>query len=95
MALGGLLLLAACGESGPNDELGAGPETTTRALSTTTTPPLTEPTAAPGLEFPPPVTVRYFDESVALQAWAYCYRSGRVDGSPPPNRRMWAALRRL
>jgi len=83
VTLGGLLLLAACGESGPNDELGAGPETTTRALPTTTTLPSTEPTAPPGLEAPPPVTVRFFDESVALQAWTYCYRSGCVDGSPP------------
>jgi hypothetical protein len=83
VALGGLLLLAACNESGANDELGAGPETTTRALPTTTTASSTEPTAPPGLEAPPPVTVRFFDESVALQAWTYCYRSGCVDGSPP------------
>lgn len=27
--------------------------------------------------------MRFFDESVALQAWAFCYRSGCVDGRPP------------
>jgi hypothetical protein len=83
VAVAGVLLLAGCGEATPDDQLGAGPETRT-APSTTTTPPSTEPTAPPPLEAPPTVTVRFFDQSVALQAWTYCYASGCVDGSPPP-----------
>jgi hypothetical protein len=35
------------------------------------------------LDAPPPVTVRFFDESVDLQAWTYCYRTVCADGSPP------------
>ena len=35
------------------------------------------------LERPPPVTVRFSDESVALQAWAYCFDGVCIDGSPP------------
>lgn len=77
VALAGLLLLAACGEATPDRRVGAGPETTTTAA------PSIESTAPPELEAPPPVTVRFFDGSVALQAWTYCYRSGCVDGSPP------------
>jgi hypothetical protein len=84
MALAGALLLAACGEATPDDQVGAGPETTSPTPpSTTTTAPSTEPTATPELEAPPPVTLRFFDDSIALQAWTYCYRSVCVDGSPP------------
>jgi hypothetical protein len=73
----GLLLLAACGEASPDPQVGASPE------RTTTTARSIEPTAPPELEAPPPVTVRFFDESVALQAWTYCYRTVCADGSPP------------
>jgi hypothetical protein len=81
-ALAGLLLLAACGEAAPDPQVGASPE------RTTTTAPSVEPNAPPGLDAPPPVTVRFFDESVALQAWSYCYRTACVHGSPsaqPPD----------
>lgn len=42
-----------------------------------------EPMEGGGLEAPPPVTIRYFDDAIALHAWTYCYRSGCVDGAPP------------
>ncbi len=77
VALAGLLLLTACGEGAPEGLDGAGPETTTTRASST------EPAGAPELDAPPPVTVRFFDESVALRAWRYCFRSACVDGSPP------------
>jgi hypothetical protein len=77
VALAGLLFLAACGGATPDPQVGADPETTTA------TAPATEPTAPPELDAPPPVTVRFFDESVALQPWTYCYRTACVDGSPP------------
>lgn len=76
-ALAGLFLLAACGETTPGPQVGAGRE------PTTTAPPSPEPTVPPGLDAPPPVTVRFFDKSVALQAWSYCYRTVCADGSPP------------
>jgi hypothetical protein len=37
------------------------------------------------LEAPPPVTVRFFDQSIDLHAWTYCYKNGCADGSPPRN----------
>jgi hypothetical protein len=72
-----VLLLAACGEGAPDRQAGAGRDTTTTAS------PSVEPTAPPELDKPPPVTVRFFDESVDLQAWTYCYRTVCADGSPP------------
>lgn len=77
VALAGLLSLAACGEASPNPQVGAGSEGTTTAAASI------EPTTPPELEAPPPVTVRFFDESVALQPWTYCYRSVCADGIPP------------
>lgn len=74
-ALAGSLLLAACGETPPT---GAGPG------STTTTPASSaESGLYPDLESPPPVTVRYFDQSIDLLAWSYCYGSVCADGFPP------------
>jgi hypothetical protein len=35
------------------------------------------------LDGPPPVTVRFFDETAALEAWTYCYGSVCADGMPP------------
>lgn len=37
------------------------------------------------LEAPPPVTIRYFDHSIDLEAWTYCYGTGCADGMPPEN----------
>ena len=45
----------------------------------------TEPMEPGGLEAPPPVTVRFFEESIDLHAWTYCYRNGCADGAPPRN----------
>jgi hypothetical protein len=76
-ALAAALLLAACGEDLRDPERGAGRTTTT------TDAPSVEPTAPPELDKPPPVTVQFFDESVALHAWTYCYRTVCANGSPP------------
>jgi hypothetical protein len=75
----GVLLLAGCGETASLDQVGAGAESSTAVE----TEPATEPAAPTAWAAPPPVTVRYLDESVSLQAWTYCYRSLCVDGSPP------------
>ncbi len=32
---------------------------------------------------PPPVTIHYFDQSIELEPWSYCYESGCADGAPP------------
>jgi hypothetical protein len=78
VALAGLLLLAGCGgAAGPDPQVAASPGTTTTA------PPPTEPSPPSDLEGPPPVIVRFLDESVSLQAWTYCYRDTCADGMPP------------
>jgi hypothetical protein len=76
-AFAAVLLLAACGEASSDPQVGAGPKTPS------TTAPSAKPTAPPELDRPPPVTVRFFAESVDLQAWTYCYRTVCADGSPP------------
>ena len=45
----------------------------------------TEPLEPGGLKAPPPVTLRFFEESIELHAWTYCYRNGCADGAPPRN----------
>jgi hypothetical protein len=35
------------------------------------------------LDSPPPVTVGFFDQSIELPAWTYCYGDACVDGGPP------------
>lgn len=35
------------------------------------------------MDSPPPVTIRFFDQSIALPAWTYCYGNACVDGAPP------------
>jgi hypothetical protein len=79
-----VLLLAGCGSGTPDHEVVAAPTTTTSPPATTTTTP-TDPVVPTGLDAPPPVTVRFFDQSVALQAWTWCYRSGCADGMAPAN----------
>ena len=84
VVLAGILLLAGCGGASSDQPPGAGPESTTTAPpATSTTAPETQPTAPLGLDAPPPVTVRFFEESVALEAWTYCFRNACVDGAPP------------
>ena len=75
-----LLLLAGCGGGMPDEEVGAGPAPTSPPATTTPTKPAGAPTEA---DAPPPVTVHFFDQSVALRAWTYCYINLCADGSPP------------
>lgn len=68
------LLLAACGDAAA---AGAG-------ISPVTTPASSaEPGLYPDLESPPSVTVRFFDRSIDLLAWSYCYGNVCADGFPP------------
>lgn len=76
-ALAGSLLLAACAEAAPVTQAGGGP------ARTTTAPPLVAPARVPKSDSPPPVTLRYFDRSVDLSAWTYCYGNVCADGAPP------------
>lgn len=73
-AFAGSLLLAACGEAAPTGT-GTSPVTTPASSA--------EPGLYPDLESPPPVTVRFFDQSIDLLAWSYCYGSVCADGFPP------------
>jgi hypothetical protein len=75
----GLLLLVGCGGEPPDGDV---------AAPTTTAPPAepapSKPVGVPSKsDAPPPVTVYFFDESVALQAWTYCFGNLCADGSPP------------
>lgn len=74
-----LMLLAGCGETGPDPQPVASPDPTTATAAV----PSTETAAPPDLEGPPPVTVQFLDQSVDLQAWTYCYGNVCVDGMPP------------
>ncbi len=81
LALAGLLLFGACGEE-PIDAQGASsppPEET--PIDTESE----EPREQGELTSPPPVTLRYFEESAELQPWTYCYLNGCADGAPPKN----------
>ena len=77
-------LVAGCAQRAPDES--AVPHEPQASSTTGQTPsPLTptEPPEPGGLEAPPPVTINYFDQSVDLHAWTYCYKSGCADGSPP------------
>ena len=79
IGLAGVLLLAGCGGGMADEEVVAGPTTTSPPATTTAT----EPVAPTESDAPPPVTVHFFDQSVALRAWTYCYGNLCADGSPP------------
>lgn len=72
-----VLILAACGT--PSQETGTQPSPRSEA------PPEDEHDGAGDLEAPPPVTIRFFDRSIELEAWSYCYGNGCADGMPPEN----------
>ncbi len=72
------MLVSACG-SAPRQ--GTAPGKGERVA----TPEPQEPLEPGDLEAPPPVTIRYFDQSTQLEAWTYCYGNGCADGSPPKN----------
>ena len=74
-----VLLLTGCGGGVPDEEGVEGPTTTSAPAATTPTKPA-DPTDSGA---PPPVTVQFFDQSVALRAWTYCYGNLCADGSPP------------
>lgn len=76
LGMAALLLLAGCGDPAPSESR-AEPEKST-AVS-----PGNGPLEPGDLEAPPPVTVRFFDQSIELHAWTYCYKNGCADGSPP------------
>ena len=75
------VLLGACGKA-PESPSGTGSGPVTQ-------PSPTEGKDAPGepnhpeFEQPPPVVVRYSDESIELSAWTYCYGAACVDGMVP------------
>ncbi len=77
------VFLTACGEADPK-EAGANPKNSASPKESATTP-SNEPIEPGDLEAPPPVTVQFFDQSIDLHAWTYCYRNGCTDGSPPSN----------
>jgi hypothetical protein len=74
-----LLFLAGCGGEPPDGDV-AGPTTTAPPAESAPTEPVGVPSKS---DAPPPVTVHFFDESVALRAWTYCYGNLCADGSPP------------
>jgi hypothetical protein len=75
-----LLLLVGCGSEQPDDAEVAGPATTAPPAMTVSSKPADAPTES---DAPPPVTVHFFDQSVALRAWTYCFGNLCADGSPP------------
>ncbi len=75
-----VLQLAGCGSGAPDEEAVAGPTTTSPSAATGPAEPVGAPTEA---DAPPPVTVHFFDQSVALRAWTYCYGNLCAEGSPP------------
>ena len=93
VALIAAVLLAACtsAESGEPRADRQDPPASSSATSSTPAPATSSnPSAKPrgsrgGIHAPPPVTIRYFDESIELHAWTYCYRNGCVDAAPPDN----------
>ena len=78
------MLLGACGQAAPDSPRRADP-------GRDTTPSSSKNEGAPGeaglpeSERPPEVVVRYFDESVELSPWTYCYGAVCADGMPPEN----------
>ncbi|MGH2698264.1 MAG: hypothetical protein ACRDJL_03565 [Actinomycetota bacterium] len=77
-ALAVSLLLTACSDN-PRDPVAAGPDKPEVVTSAE------ESDRSSDLKAPPPVTVRFFDQSIDLHAWTYCYGNGCVDGVPPRN----------
>jgi hypothetical protein len=63
----------------PGGDVVAGTATTPPPATTTPT----EPVVPTDSDAPPPVTVHFFDQSVSLRAWTYCYGNLCADGSPP------------
>jgi len=81
LALAGVLL-GACGQPTPDSPGGAG---SGRVTMPSPAEGPDEPDEPGEIEFeqPPPVVVRYFDESIELSPWTYCYGAACVDGMVP------------
>jgi hypothetical protein len=71
------MLLVACGEAPPDSSGGGRKETKGASADDHSAPPESEP--------PPSVIVLYFDESIELAPWTYCFGSVCADGMPPEN----------
>jgi hypothetical protein len=83
------LLLAGVATIGRPETVVLAPSTVSPSATAQGTPsaeppsPHSSPFSDPRLpEAPPPVTVHFFDRSVELQPYTYCYREGCVDGGP-------------
>lgn len=93
LILGISVLLTACVDSGTDEPAAQLSESSPAAPVSrppssqppSSQPPSGEPLEPGGLKAPPPVTVGYFDESIDLYAWTYCYKNGCADGAPPDN----------
>lgn len=87
-AIAASVLLTACVDAGPSAS-GAEPTAPTTAAPLSVAPsavtPSRESTGRRDMDEPPPVTVRFFDESIELPAWTYCYGNVCADGTPPAN----------
>lgn len=88
LAMAAAALIAACTDTSTTEAPEAPPSTASETASpsptvTKTFPP--KPMQPQGMEAPPPVTVRYFDQAIDLHAWTYCYETGCVDGAPREN----------
>lgn len=87
-AIAASVLLTACVDAAPSAS-GAGPTAPTTAAPSSVAPSAVTPsrgsTGPRDLDEPPPVTVRFFDESIELPAWTYCYGNVCADGAPPAN----------
>ncbi|HVF53928.1 MAG TPA: hypothetical protein VNC78_10055 [Actinomycetota bacterium] len=73
-----VLILGACGQAP------TGRTATPREDPSETTPLPPQPTRGDrDLDKPPPVTIRYAEQSSELEAWTYCFGNVCADGSPP------------
>ena len=81
VTLAASLLLASC--AGAQPETGARRGRGTTATAVPSVDPRSVKSPRHNLDSPPPVTVLFFDRSIELPAWAYCYGNACVDGAPP------------
>lgn len=81
------LLIGACGEAGDSRPDADPLAKTTASPQVPDDPVRHDDRDEPGLGFdrPPPVTVRFGDDAIELEAWTFCYDTGCADGAPPKN----------
>lgn len=87
LALALAIGVASCTESTPEPRIaaspGSSPSSGVGVANEASPSPFGRPMGSGGLKAPPPVTIRYLDRAVALEAWTYCYKTGCADGAPP------------